>query len=349
MKRTLTSALMAGLLWGAGVSDAQAQVGDDRVGTSAMEELLVPVTPQTVALSSALTGGLDSAPAAEVVQSNPAAIASANVTGSGTSAIFSRTEYWADTGINYFGVAQNFGANAVALTLTSWDYGDIFRTTTDNPEVDPNRTFDASTYMVGATFARQFTDRIAAGATLKGLGRSIDETSSNGVALDAGMTYVVEEAGLRFGVSLKNIGGSMEFSGTGLDRQIGISGPDGSGNAAGEIVDLSSELPTVLNFGATYTRKFEGDISATALANFRSVSYDQDNYAAGVQVGYADLVYLRGGLNLQAESEASAWGMWNVGAGLNLDVSTTSLKVDYAYRPAEFLGGVNMFSVGLGL
>ena len=41
--------------------------------------------------------------------------------------------------------------------------------------------------------------------------------------------------------------------------------------------------------------------------------------------------------------------MWNIGAGLNLDVATTSLKVDYAYRPADFLGGVNMFSVGLGL
>ena len=349
MKKTLTSALMAGLLWGAGASDAQAQVGDDRVGTSAMEELLVPVTPQTVALSSAMTGGLDTAPAAEVVQSNPAAIASTTVQGTGTSAMFSRTEYWADTGINYFGVAQNFGANAVALSLTSWDYGDILRTTEDNPETDPTRTFSANSYIVGASYARQFTDRIAAGATLKALGRTISEVNSNGVAIDAGMTYVIEEAGLRFGVSLKNIGGSMEFGGTGLDRQIGLSGPDGTGTTGGEIIDLSAELPTVLNFGATYTRNFEGDISATALANFRSVSYDQDNYAAGLQVGYADLVYLRGGLNLQAESEATAWDMWNVGAGLNLDVATTSLKVDYAYRPAEFLGGVNMFSVGLGL
>jgi hypothetical protein len=339
----LALCVCAAALWGLAAPGAAAQ--DDRVGTAAMEELLVPVTPRTVALGSALTGGLSTLSGVEAVQSNPAALLSST----GTSAMFSRTEYVADIGINYVGIAQRFGSNSIAITVTNWDYGDIFRTTEASPEINPELTWSASVFTVGATYGRQFTDRIAAGVTLKGLGREIDNVSAGGVAFDAGVTYVVGESGLRFGVSLKNFGTEMSFEGEGLNRPIGTQGPGGAGQVGGEIDDLPAQLPSTLDFGASYTRQFAGNVSLTGLANFRSVSYDLDQYAAGVELGYADLLFVRGGVNLTAEPDMDMWESWNVGAGLNLDVSGTNILVDYAYRPTDRFGGVNMFSVGLGL
>lgn len=345
-KHILAALAVAGALMGPGAGPARAQqLGDDRAGTAAMEELLVAVTPRTVALGNALTSGLANVNGVEAVQSNPAALA----VGTGTSAMFSRTEYWADIGVNYFGIAQNFGNNSVGLSLIAWDYGDIFRQTEEAPEIDSSNTFSASTYVVGATFARQFTDRIAAGFTLKGLGRSIDNVNSTGVAFDAGMTYVVGESGLRFGVSLKNFGTGMTFSGDGLQQPIGTDGPGGQGQIGGEIDDLSSELPSSLNFGVAYTRALAGDLSVTGLANFRSNAYDLDNYAAGVEFGYQNMFYLRGGLDMRNEQDVTAWEMWNVGAGLNLDLGGTKAELDYAFRPSSVFEGVHMFSVGLGL
>jgi len=310
-----------------------------------MEELLVPITPRTVALGSSLTSGMNTMSGVEALQSNPAAL----MVNNSTNAMFSRTEYVADIGINYFGVAQRFGNNNIALTITSWDYGDIPRQTAASPEIDPTLTWDASVLVVGATLARQFTDRISAGVTFKGLSRRIDNVNSTGIAFDAGMTYEVGESGLRFGVSLKNFGPQMEFSGDGLDSPIPQTGPDGSGTIAGNIDDLGAELPSLLNFGAAYTRQFAGDITATVLGNFRSNSYDLDNYAAGVELGYQSIFFVRGGLDINGDPDVTAWEIWNVGAGVNLDMIGNGLAVDYTYRPSDVFSGVNMFAVSFTL
>lgn len=342
--KLLTYSVLAALLLGLSMSDVHAQ-GDDRAGTAAMEELLVPVTPRTVSLSSSLTSGISGMSGVEALQSNPAAL----MTNPSTNALFSRVEYLADIGVNYFGVAQRFGNNNIALTVTSWDYGDIFRTDEANADNDPSSTYDASTTVLGLSLARQFTDRIAAGLTVKGLSRRIDDLDASGIAFDAGMTYVVGESGLRFGVSLKNFGPQMGFGGLGLNTGVSQTGPTGGNTIAGEVRDLESELPSLLNFGAAYTRQFAGDLTATVTTNFRSNAYDLDNYAAGVEVGYQSLFFVRGGINLQADQDATAWEVWNVGAGLNLDMVGNGLAVDYSYRPSDVFSGVNMFSVGFTL
>ncbi len=341
--RLLALGACAAALLGFGVQDAAAQ--DDRAGTQAMEELLVPATPRTISLGSAITGGLSNMSGVEAAQSNPAAI----LVGTNTGAMFSRTDYVADIGINYGGVSQRFGANSIALTLLAWDYGDIERTTEANPNADPDLTYSATAFAFGATYARQFTDRIGAGFTLKALGRKIDEVNSSGVAFDAGITYAVEESGLRFGVSLKNLGPDMSFAGTGLNRGVDVDGPTGEQPVAGEIRDLSAQLPSTLNFGASYTRQFSGDLSLSALANFQSYSYDLDRYSGGIEVGYANLLYARGGIDLSSEPDQDMWQGWSIGAGLNIDLQSTALRVDYAFRPSDVFSNVNVFSVSLGL
>lgn len=328
-----------------GTSDP-ANAQDDRAGTAAMEELLVPLTPRTVALGTSLTSGLSNASPLEALQSNPAAAMS----GRGTNAMFSRSEYLADIGVNYFGVSQQFGNNVLSLTVNSWDYGDISETNEGTiPDPVAGVTYSAGATVLGASLARQFTDRIAAGFTVKGLNRTIADASSFGLGLDAGMTYIVGESGLRFGVALKNFGTKMSFSGSDLQYDLEENGPDGEVNNNSEIVVQDDELPSQLSFGAAYTRQFAQGLSATVLANFESNAYDLDQYAAGLELGYQNLFFLRGGMDLNSDISMNAWSDWNVGGGFSLPVSGAQLMVDYAYRPTEVFDGVHMYSLSVQL
>ena len=344
MKTTILTcaAVVLGVVLAAPDAHAQLTETPERSGTAAAEYLLLPVTAQGAALSSAYTGGMDNIMGLEGLTVNPAALMS-NL---GTSAMFSRTEYVADVGTNHFGVAQAFGNNNVALTLTSWDYGDIEVTTVDDPENLANLTYSASNLVLGASVARQFTDRMSAGVTSKVIYEEIDDMSASTIAFDAGMTYAVGESGLRFGISLRNFGPAMAYGGNGLDQDIPIVGS--SDGIAGGIATADAELPSLLNIGASYTREFAGDVSFTGLATFRSNAYDADEYALAGQLGYADLVMVRGGYQFRNDMDQTFYQGWNVGGGLNYQAGTTRISVDYAYRGTDYFDGVNLFTVGVG-
>lgn len=340
MNRTL---LLLALLLGVMPAMAQERAvdGDERAGTAGASFLLVPGTARTTALGNGLTGGLSSLSGVEALQSNPAALTANN----GTEALFSYNDYVADIGVSHFGVAQRLGAGAVALTVTTWDIGEIGETTVGSP--DPTSlVYEASITVVGASYARQLTDRVAAGVTVKAMNESIDDISGTAVAFDAGMTYTVGESGLQFGVSLKNFGTKMSYDGVGLQSNIPLR--DDSGDFP-IVVDADSyELPSLLNFGASYTRQFAGDLTASVLGNFRSNAYDQPEFAGGLEVGYANLVYARGGVNVLPEQDQNENALWSVGAGVNVPVSNSSISVDYAYRAMGDLGNTNLITAKIG-
>lgn len=339
MKKTLSIIALGALGWLGTAPAASAQdQGDERAATSAAPYLLVPTSARTASLGNSLTGGLNGLSGIEAAASNPSALASTP----GTTALFSRTEYVADIGVNHFGVGQPVGNGAIALTVTSWDYGDIPATTESQSDPGVN-TFDAGATIVGGTYARAFTDRISAGLTAKFINERIDDISASSVAFDAGIGYEVGESGLQFGVSLRNFGGKMEFGGNGLRTAT-------SGNGTPVSVDTEpAELPSLLNFGASYTRQFAGDLSASAIGNFRANSYDQQQFAGGLELGYGNLVFVRGGVDIVPDQDQTFYQGWSAGAGVNLDLGASAIKVDYAYRGTDFFDGVNMFTAAVSL
>jgi hypothetical protein len=255
----------------------------------------------------------------------------------------------ADIGINFFGAAQSFGNNAIGLTVNTWDFGDIPRTTEASPEIGA-LTFSASNTIVGLSFARQFTDRIAAGVTFKAVNESIDDVSASGLAFDAGMTYIAGESGLRFGVALRNFGPKMQFSGTGLTQFAVIpSQQPGSKQNALQVQSGAFELPSQLNVGIAYARQVGNSADVTLLGSFSSNSFTQDELAGGLEVGILDVLYLRGGVAFMDNSDFTFYEAWDLGAGLNLDFAGNNLTFDYAFRPTEFFDDVNMFTVGVTL
>jgi hypothetical protein len=246
-------------------------------------------------------------------------------------------------------VAQRFGNNNVALSLMSWDFGDIPLQTEGSPEIS-SVSYSASYLTAGLSYARQFTDRISAGITAKVLSENIDDVGATGMAFDAGMTYTVGESGLRFGVSLKNLGPQMSYGGDGLVQLIRL--PGQTGNATPNAVSLEGadfELPSLLNFGIAYTRPIGANSEVTVLGNFRSNSFEEDQYAAGLEVGLLQILYVRGSYQLQNDMDNTFYTGTNFGAGLNLNLGDTRLNVDYAYRTTDFFDGVNMVTASITL
>jgi hypothetical protein len=344
MKRNILLGLVIVSMLGLTALDASA--GDKkRRGTAGASQLLIPVTARNASLGSSLTSSLANLNGLEAIYSNPAGLVNVQ----GTAAIFSRMEYVADIGVNYFGVAQSFGQSSLAFTVTSWDFGDIARQTELEPEIS-SVTYDASFVTAGLTYARQFTDRIAAGATFKVVSETIDDVSGSALAVDAGMTYVVGESGLRLGVSLKNIGTELTYSGVGLTQQARIPGqsPDATNNAL-VLESEGVELPSLLNFGMAYTREMGAGALVTVLGNFRSNSFDQDQYSGGIEVSLFEVLDLRGGFEVVSDSDLSFFTGANFGAGLNLEFGGTQMHLDYAYRATDFFDNIQMFTVGVDL
>jgi hypothetical protein len=87
----------------------------------------------------------------------------------------------------------------------------------------------------------------------------------------------------------------------------------------------------------------------TVLGNFRSNSFDQDQYSGGIEVNLFEMLDLRGGFEMVPDADLSAFTGANFGAGLNLEFGGTTLHLDYAYRATDFFDNVQMFTLGVDL
>lgn len=334
------------LLTGTPEVEAQRTSPDiDRSGTTGATYLMLPLTARSASLGTAVAGGVSEMNGLEASFHNPAGL---NLN-DGTSVLFSRMNYVADIGVNYFGVSQQFANNSVGLTVSSWDFGDIPEQTVENPEIIQNRTWSATYVTVGLSYARMFTDRISAGVTTKLISESMaDDLSANGVAFDAGMNYLVGDTGLRFGVALKNFGPAMQYSGDGLVREVQFQGENQTRTA--RVNAANFELPSLLNFGVSYTYDVGTSSALTVLSNFRSNANSRDQFSGGLELELRDILFVRGGYQWQEDiGDRNFYKGWNLGAGLNLEYQGNQLAVDYAYRAAEFFNNVQLITASVTL
>jgi len=319
--------------------------GDERTGTAGAAHLRVVPTARLSALGTAGSAGIAGSSGIEMLFANPAGL----TLNRGTGALFSHIDYLVNVGINTLGVAQQIGNSQVAAFISSWSFGDIPRQTELNPEIS-NLTFSPEIITAAAGYARRFTDRIAGGITLKVVNEKIDDMSASAVALDGGLTYAIEEIGLRFGLSVRNIGSKLRYSGDGLSRQTPV--PDQRPDADAGLLFIEAQevdLPTLLNVGVSYSRSLSSNMSAAILTNFRSNAFDQDQYSAGLELGFVNVLYVRGGLELTPEQDFTLFSPGSFGAGLNFDVSGVGVAFDYAYRPTDVFSDVQLFTLNLSI
>ena len=173
------------------------------------------------------------------------------------------------------------------------DFGDIEITTVELPDGGIG-TYSPKFMNMSVSYAKIFSNSIYGGATVKIISEQISNVGASGVALDAGIQYVTEaKDNMKFGISLKNVGPRMSFTGDGLSFR-GIVGDDDDYKMTVEQRSSELELPALLNIGISYDLNVQRH-RITGAGTFTSNSFQKDQYILGGEYAYREMVMFRMG------------------------------------------------------
>ncbi|MCB0585849.1 MAG: PorV/PorQ family protein [Phaeodactylibacter sp.] len=262
-----------------------------------------------------------------------------------------------DIRLNGAGVSQKVGkGGAIAFSLMSIDFGDIRVTTVDQPE-GTGTTFSPSFFNLGLGYAHTFENKVSVGVLFRGVSESIQDVSSFGFAIDAGVQYVTgPRDNFKFGISLRNIGSRMTYGGQGLSTQ-GPSPNNGSYELTYSQRAADFELPSMLNIGLSYDFLIGEKHRLTALGNFTSNSFSQDQVGGGLEYSLNDMFMLRGAYRYEFGSdnviEQPIYTGLSAGASVSVPMSKENkdvrFSIDYAYRDTKIWNGTHNIGIRFNL
>lgn len=313
----------------------------DRKGTNGAEELLIPIGARGIATGGAFLANLTGL---ESLFYNPAGL---DVVPR-TEAMFSYVNYLADINISYFAIGTSLGdIGSVAFELKSFNFGDIPVTTVQNPD-GTGQNYSPTFITVGFSYSKVLTDRISIGTNFKFLSESIENTTANGFAIDAGVQYRFAET-LMIGAAVKNIGTNMQFSGQDLINRSNVPGSSlGSGPGTYEIVSETFIIPSYFELSATYMFNFNEQNNLAFASSFVANNQSEDLLNFGLEYGFTNTFFARGGYNYLVENSSNAVFGFTAGAGINYLAGDLAIVFDYAYRDVQdFPTSNHVFTVKL--
>lgn len=329
----------------------------DRAGQAGASELLVNPWARSLGWNNINYASIRGI---EAMRINPAGLAYLK----NTAVAFSRTEYLVGSGVNVnaLGFGQNLGDGTLGLSVMTVGYGDIQVTTTNQPEGGLG-TFSPQFVNIGVSYAHNFADFIRGGVVMRIVSEGIPNARATGVAIDAGLQYNTGNATypdkFKFGVSLRNVGTPMRFTGDGLKIRADVI----TGDFQNTVSQLSQafELPSQLNIGATYDMYIQNTHRITLAGSFTSNAFYRDQIGIGAEyalkVKGREMFRLRGGYRyedgmLQADvingnAHTGLSGGFTVMIPFSQDDEVPRVALDYAYRTSDPFEGSH--SIGLTL
>lgn len=317
--------------------------GDEaRKGTTGAEQLLIPVGARGIA-----TGGsfLANIYGLESIYYNPAGL---DVVPQ-TEAMFSYINYLADINISYFAVGTSLGDfGSLGFDLKSLDFGDIPITTVQFP--DGTGSFYSPTFLtIGLTYSKVLTDRISIGTNFKLITETIQNSSANGFAVDAGVQYRFTES-LMIGVAVMNIGANMQYSGQDLTSRTQIPGTvPGATSGSYEVITEAFQIPSFFQASITYSADFNEQNNLLLATSYTANNALEDIANFGLEYGFMQTFFIRGGYNMLVENTSDYIYGLTFGAGINYNIGgDVGFIFDYAYRDVkDFPGSNHIFTVKL--
>lgn len=356
------SLLSLGLLCSAGVEAGN----PDRAGTAGATELLINPWARSSGWGYANGAGVNGV---ESFFLNVAGLAATT----GTEVNFSHTRYLASTSINNFGFAQTLGKDkdkgTIGLSVFSMNFGNIMRTTEAQPDGGLG-TFSPQYLNIGLGYSKKFNDQIYGGMLFRIISEGTADVKAQGFCLDAGVQYRTSLASdpklralkgkdLRFGISIRNIGPDMSFSGDGLSGRYinpntGISSTLSQRSAA-------FNLPSLVNISLGHDFRLDKQEGVynnrlTLAANFTSNTFSNNQTTLGLEYGYKNFFMLRGGFVYEKdifsqENRTNVFTGYCGGFTLEFPFGKTNstFALDYSYRSTMLFNGVHTFGVRVNL
>jgi len=297
----------------------------------------------------------------EAMKANVAGLAQTNATEVG----LSRGQYLSGTNIslNTIGLSQKLGeAGVIGVTLNSMNFGEITTTDFDNPE--GVGSYRPQFLNIQLAYAKQFSSHVNAGAAMTYVSEQVGNIGALGIAFEGGIQYHTgKKDNFHFGITLRNLGSNMRFTGTGF--AVNADKPQSSPSFVVSQTYPADKfsMPTYLNFGASYDFYLDEHHLAsadstpkhrlTAMGNFQSNSFNNDYLGVGAEYAFREMFMLRAGYRYEKgiTSDANSTTMYTgiaVGATAQkrLGENGPMVSIDYSFRPTKKpANGVHMITL----
>ncbi len=247
-----------------------------------------------------------------------------------------------DVNISTFGFAAKVGETGViGVTISSLSVGEIQIRTVNQPDGGIG-TFKPSFLNIGLSYAHTFSNSIYGGINLKIISESISNVSAEGIAIDAGIQYVTGPTdNIKFGISLKNVGPTLAFSGDGF----AFSGTQNNTTNSHTVEERKAdfELPSLINIGAAYDFNFTEEHRLTIASSFTSNSFSKDQYTLGAEYGFMQYLMVRAAFTYERgifEKATRSSSLTGPSAGVTIQAPLnkekgTMFSIDYSYRSSD--------------
>jgi hypothetical protein len=322
---------------------------EDRIGTAGATQLLINPWARSSALANsniATVHGIEGA------FMNVAGLAFTRK----TELMFTNTNWMKGSGIsiNAIGLSQRVGESSVlGLSVMSVDFGDLVTSTENVPEGDGS-TFSVNNLNIGLSYAKEFSNSIYGGMTVRMISESIFNAKASGVAFDAGIQYVSGERDqIHFGITLKNVGPPISFNGDGLSFQTTL---DNGTIVTAEQRSATHEIPSLIQIGVGYDFVLAESHDLTATGAFVSNAFSRDNFGLGLEYSFKNMFILRGGYQVESGGDSNSnrtTFLTGLTAGVSLQApigkNGGAIGFDYTYRDTSPFDGVHSVGVRIDI
>jgi len=271
------------------------------------------------------------------------------------------TSWFSDISITNVGLAFRLNEESVmGISLMNMNFGDIIRTTTDDPNGSLG-TFTPTYTILGLQYSKSFTTSISGGINVKVLNESTPELSATGVAVDVGVQYFTGDNNeIKFGIALKNIGTTMGYSGDGDDIRLTNNATIGSEfEQSYEYRTADFELPTQMIISGSYDFLLDDKNRVTPSLAFASNSFTKDNFSIGFEYGYESMLKVHAAYDYQTDifsdyDNGRTTALTGLSAGLEFSMpfgvaKDKQISISYSYRSADPLDSPNSIGINLHL
>lgn len=319
--------------------------GEEKRGTAGFMFLKVPMGAREVSMGQT---GLTGTSGANAIYWNPANVSMAT----SPSFHFSYLNHFAGISTNYGAVSFPVGdVGSFGLSFNYLSYGDITRTTEENPNGDIGN-YSAYDMAVGFTYSKQITDRVNGGLTVKFLNSHIHLVEATAYAFDFGFTYSTDFKGLKMGFVVSNLGPQADYRGDGLLNEV--TNPVNGSRTYFAYESEPFNLPASVSIGASMDlmRNEQNSIAGMVEQNINSFQVSRTNF--GLEYGFQNMFFARAGytsaLKKDRDYNTGSNSMSGLTFGAGVDYKFTDnlgAALDYGYLDMGALGGTHRFSFGL--
>jgi len=284
-----------------------------------------------------------------------------------TELVFCRTEWLVGSGIgiNNVGFSQKLGDEGGTLGVNVMQFGiDPIDITTEENPYGGIGTYRVNMTNIGLAYSKNFNNAISAGIMARMVTEGIPDASATGMTLDAGVQYTTKlkpsspRNDFNFGISIKNIGPDMNFTGDGLSYKAMLQ--NGTFDKTVQVKVDNVKMPALLNIAASYDLfldktpgVFDNRLSMGFAFTNNAFSANQTTVSA--EYNYKNMLTLRAGycyqegiFNESTRTSAFTGPFGGLSYDWHIDDDNV-ISLDYSFRATNPFDNVHSFGIRIGL